>query len=176
MTPWLFHYYYYYLLLFIIIYYYYLDAEKKPPHGQRFWHWANKCERKIKNANITTCHSYEIFKPFRYECTNTDCKTLYSRHSKNSIDINKHRCGKCRSKLEYLGRFDQNGNTKKERTPSAYSLFVKENFKDVMKSRMSSEGKKAKDIMLVLSKMYKEKTNNNNNNSNNNNNDNIEVL
>ena len=76
-----------------------------------------------------------------------------------------------------MGRFDQNGNTKKERTPSAYSLFVKENFKDVMKSRMSSEGKKAKDIMLVLSKMYKEKTNNNNNNnSNNNNNDNIEVL
>ena len=145
-----------------------IDGEKKPPHGKRFWHWANKCERKIENANITTCHVYEIFKPFRYECTNIDCKTLYSRHAKNSIDINKHRCGKCRSNLEYLGRFDQNGNTKKERAPKDFSLFVKENYSNVMKSRRPSQGKKAKDIILVLSKMYKEKSNDISNNGNEN--------
>jgi len=63
-----------------------------------------------------------------------------------------------------LGRFDQNGNTKKERCPSAFSLFVKENYKNVLMSRTTSEGKKAKDIMLVLSKMYKEKTSSNPNN------------
>jgi predicted SprT family Zn-dependent metalloprotease len=138
-----------------------VDGEKKPPHGNRFWKWANTCEQKIKGAKITTCHAYEIFKPFRYECTNIDCKIMYARHSKNSIDITKHRCGKCKSKLKYLGNFNTNGTPKKERAATGFSLFVKENYHLAVKNRRKSQGTKASDIMLVLSKMYKEKNSKN---------------
>jgi len=136
-----------------------VDGEKKPPHGKNFWKWASTCENKINGAKITTCHAYEIFKPFKYECTNNDCKTMYARHSKNSIDINKHRCGKCRSRLNYLGNFNQNGTPKKARQATGFSLFVKEHYQEVVKNRRKSQSKKASDIMLVLSQMYKQKQN-----------------
>ena len=36
------------------------------PHGDAFWRWAKRFERKVPGMAVTTCHSYEIFYKFRY--------------------------------------------------------------------------------------------------------------
>ena len=38
------------------------------------------------------------------------------------------RCGRCRSTLNFLGKFNVDGTPAKTRTPSAFSLYVRDNF------------------------------------------------
>lgn len=38
----------------------------KPPHGPVFRSWAAKAMRLYSHLDITTCHAYEIFYPFRW--------------------------------------------------------------------------------------------------------------
>ncbi|EFN54886.1 hypothetical protein CHLNCDRAFT_13364, partial [Chlorella variabilis] len=73
----------------------------KPPHGPVFKAWADKAMRLYTHLDITTCHAYEIFYPFRWQCTNSGCLQEYGRHS-NSIDVAKKVCGACRSPLAFL--------------------------------------------------------------------------
>ncbi len=84
----------------------FIDGTRKPPHGQSFWKWAAICSANIPGAVVTTCHSYQIHKPFQFECV--DCHTKYGRHSK-SIDVKKHCCGVCKGKLEFKGTFSSDG-------------------------------------------------------------------
>ncbi len=127
-----------------------IDGQKNPPHGPKFWLWANIAQHKIPSVSVQRCHSYSIHKPHKFECV--ECKLTYSRHTKKSIDIVKHRCGACKGKLEYKGLFNIDGTPHKTRAPSAFSLFVKDNF-----STIKSNNKKFshKEIMAELSKMFK---------------------
>lgn len=84
----------------------FIDGTRKPPHGQSFWKWASICSANIPGAVVTTCHSYQIHKPYQFECV--DCHTKYGRHSK-SIDVTKHCCGVCKGKLEFIGTFASDG-------------------------------------------------------------------
>jgi predicted SprT family Zn-dependent metalloprotease len=59
------------------------------PHGTEFWHWANTVNRTIPDAVNDRCHSYEIFKPYQFRCTNKECNQLFERHSKKGLDIEK---------------------------------------------------------------------------------------
>ena len=99
----------------------------KPPHGAVFKAWADRAMYFYPHLDITTCHQYDIFYPFRWQCTNPDCLQTYGRHS-NSIDVARKVCGECRSRLAFLGRFSRDGSPAKQRAPSGFAAYVKENF------------------------------------------------
>ena len=42
-----------------------LDHTAKPPHGPVFKRWADAAMKRYTHLDITTCHAYEIFYPFR---------------------------------------------------------------------------------------------------------------
>jgi predicted SprT family Zn-dependent metalloprotease len=130
-----------------------IDSQKKPPHGPAFWKWASIAGASSGGLVVTTCHSYEIHKPFKFVCTNTLCGVEYTRHSKKGIDVDRHRCGKCRSKIKFLGAFNADKTPRKTAKATGFSLFVQENFATV-KSKLSKKGQTHKDVMQELSRMY----------------------
>lgn len=79
------------------------------PHGVEFWYWANTVNRTIPDAVNDRCHSYVIFKPFQFRCTNEACGQLFERHSKNGLDIDRKCCGKCKSRIEFVGAVKPDG-------------------------------------------------------------------
>lgn len=81
-----------------------LDDEYHVPHGAAFWKWAQRFAP--VDIIITRCHNYEIHRPHRWQCENLSCAKLYQRH-KVTIDVSRHRCGECRGKLKYLGKFNR---------------------------------------------------------------------
>lgn len=83
-----------------------IDGQRKPPHGGAFWKWASICSANIPGMTVTTCHSYEIHRPYKFQCR--ECKMNYGRHSK-SINLEKQCCGVCRGKLEFIGVFNSDG-------------------------------------------------------------------
>lgn len=84
-----------------------------------------------------------------------DWANSYGRHSK-SIKLDKHRCGVCKSKLEFMGKLQPDGNyvVPKARATSAFTLFMKENMATV-KRRFPKA--KHSEIMKILSEQYKVK-------------------
>ena len=131
-----------------------LDGERKPPHGPAFWRFANLANRRRPElGEVTTCHNYSIHKPYKFRCTNSECEIEYSRHSK-SIDIDRHRCGLCRSALAYEGKFSADG-VKTSHVASGFSLFVKEHYMQLKMSKCDSGVTKThQQIMLELSGLY----------------------
>jgi predicted SprT family Zn-dependent metalloprotease len=125
-----------------------LSSERKPPHGPKFWYWAKVVEKSL-SMPVSRCHSYNIHKPHRFECMT--CKHSYMRHSK-SIDTDTQVCGSCRGRLVYSGNFNKDGTPKKQRAPTAFSIFVKENFANVKKK---NTGQSHAETMQELSKMFK---------------------
>eukprot|EP00887_Chlorella_sp_A99_P002120 scaffold21.g2120.t1 len=99
----------------------------KPPHGPVFRAWADRAAYFYPHLDITTCHSYEIFYPFRWRCTAPGCGQEYGRHS-NSIDVGRKVCGACRGRLEFLGRFSRDGSPAKRRPAAGFAAFVKEHY------------------------------------------------
>lgn len=84
------------------------QATKQPPHGAAFRKWADLAESEL-GCEVTTCHSFDIFTPHKFRCTNDECGQTYGRHSKKGIDTEKKVCGRCTGRLEYQGRFDADG-------------------------------------------------------------------
>jgi predicted SprT family Zn-dependent metalloprotease len=137
-----------------------LDGERKPPHGPAFWKYAKQASAILPELMVTTCHSYNVHKPYKFRCVDDNCGTEYSRHSKKGIDMTKHRCGLCKSQIIYIGQFSADGTKKTERIASGFSLYVKEHFA-IAKNNLSKSLKKGShvphsDIMQELSKMYHE--------------------
>lgn len=134
-----------------------LDAERKPPHGPAFWKHARIASAAVPElGNVTTCHSFVVHKPFKFKCTNVECGLEYGRHSK-SIDTERHRCGFCKSKLVYEGKFSADG-TKTSHAASGFSLFVKEHFATVKSTKLKGKQKTHAEVMQELSAMYKAQT------------------
>ena len=57
------------------------------PHGVEFWQWATIVNDYIPRAVNARCHNYEIFKPYKFICSNTTCNQTFFRHSKKGLDI-----------------------------------------------------------------------------------------
>ncbi|KAG6030954.1 hypothetical protein E4U41_007733 [Claviceps citrina] len=105
----------------------------KNPHGKDFKNWASKCSLAFGNRGIhvTTRHSYDIDFKYLWRCVS--CGLEYKRHSK-SIDIQRHRCGSCKSELKQVrpapsgskGNNDASGR-------SHYQLFVRDQMQLVKK-------------------------------------------
>jgi len=128
-----------------------VDGVKKPPHGPRFQHWANEAESAFSDIKVTTCHNYQIQYKYQWQCTK--CKYIYGRHSK-SIKLDKHRCGVCKNKLEFMGKLQADGNyvVPKTRATSAFTVFMRENMASVKRRYPKA---KHSDIMKILSEQYK---------------------
>ena len=154
------------------------------PHGECFWKWARIAESGVKNQiKVTTCHSYDINRPFKFTCTNSSCAKVYGRHSKKGIDIRRQLCGICHSTLVYSGKMNPDGTVsdilslfvdiysvitfivffqpQKERVASGFSLFVKEHYSAVKASKVQNLARTPSslshgDVMRTLSKMYAE--------------------
>ena len=105
---------------------------------------------------IARCHTYKIRTRYVYECT--ECGQQYGRHSK-SVDTDTKRCGRCRGKLRLLVASKQNGKYELKpdcpdpktpaKTPNAFALFVKDNYK-----HCRTPGSSHKDAMALLSKKF----------------------
>lgn len=107
-----------------------IDHVARPPHGEHFKKYAARAMVVVPHVNVSTCHNYDIFYPFRWQCRS--CMKEYGRHSK-SIDVTTKVCGRCSGMLVFLGRFSRDGSPQKY-TVSAYSVYVKDNFSRVKES------------------------------------------
>ena len=133
-----------------------IDGVRKPPHGKAFKKWGNVAKEYYPNEAVTTCHNYEIHYKYQWKCTQPDCTWKFGRHSK-SLSIEKHRCGKCSSKIEFIGKFDSNGNLMKERKVSEYQKFVKKMNKIV---RLENPSYDFGEIQQHISKLWEEEKKN----------------
>ena len=99
-------------------------APRMRAHGSEHGHW--------DVAQVTTCHSYEIFAKYRFGCST--CGHEFARHSK-SLDLTRKGCGVCRGKLSFLGAFNRDGTPVKAREPTAFAKYVGEHFSALKKAR-----------------------------------------
>ncbi|KAL2415410.1 hypothetical protein ABEF95_001924 [Exophiala dermatitidis] len=108
------------------------------PHGASFKQWANKVTAHLRQSNVpvwrdvqvTTKHSYVINHKYLWVCVGRPertavmdylnlgseggCGAEYGRHSK-SIDVEKHRCGKCKGRLVQVRPIPRASPRKKSR-------------------------------------------------------------
>ncbi|KAG6803363.1 acidic repeat-containing protein isoform X1 [Apis mellifera caucasica] len=106
-------------------------------HGPFWTKWASKAMKIFPELPpIRRCHDYKIKTKFTYKCIN--CGYSIGRHSK-SLDIEKKRCGHCYGKFELLlNKTTKSGTIQMQtpkREPSAFALYVKENYNSVKKER-----------------------------------------
>lgn len=128
-----------------------IDGISKPPHGAVFQKWSRKVTTVFPQLNITTCHNYEIQYKFRYQCCNEQCQVIIGRHSK-SININRHRCGRCNSALVELGRFKADGTPLRQKTRSVnqFASYVQSNYSACKATHRGAH----KEIMKILARDY----------------------
>ena len=132
-----------------------VSCELKQPHGASFQAWARKATAAFGSTHrvkVTTKHDYAIAYKYVWMCVSEHCRTEYKRHSK-SIDVQRHTCGKCKGRLVQLLPRPRGGahspikgdDHRLETVKSAYSLFVKEQFR-VVKEGLPP-GSPAKEVM-----------------------------
>ena len=130
-----------------------IDHVAKPPHGAVFKKWAQQAMQVAPHLDVRTCHQYDIFYAYRWQCT--VCLQEIGRHSK-SIDIKKKVCGSCKGPLQYLGKFARDGSPSKKRQESEYSRFVQANFSS-MKAQLGNQNVTNSDVMKKIAVLWKEK-------------------
>ncbi|KAK2584723.1 hypothetical protein KPH14_007056 [Odynerus spinipes] len=106
-------------------------------HGPVWTAWANKAMKVFPELPpIRRCHDYKIKTKFTYRCIG--CGYSIGRHSK-SLDTEKKRCGHCYGKFELLvNKTTKSGTVQMQtpkREPSAFALYVKNNYSSVKKER-----------------------------------------
>ena len=127
-----------------------LDGKAKPPHGPRFWHWARAFERAVPGMKVSTCHSYDIFYKFRYECDG--CGNGFGRQSK-SVDLVRQRCALCHGKLRLLEQTNADGTPAKRREPSAFAKYVQAHYSN---AKAGAPGASHKQLMASLGARWRE--------------------
>ncbi|XP_046394806.1 acidic repeat-containing protein-like [Ischnura elegans] len=123
-------------------------------HGPSWKRWTNKAMLVFPELPpISRCHNYDIVTKYRYQCT--VCNYSIGRHSK-SLDVQRKCCGICGGTFElFVNTKDEGGKSvpRTPRTPNAFALFVKENYK-VIKS--TQDKLQHKDVMKLLSEKFAE--------------------
>ncbi|XP_076760154.1 uncharacterized protein LOC143428848 [Xylocopa sonorina] len=139
-------------------------------HGPFWTTWASKAMKIFPELPpVRRCHDYKIKTKFTYKCVS--CGYSIGRHSK-SLDIEKKRCGHCYGKFELLiNKTTKSGIVQMQtpkREPSAFALYVKENYNTVKKDRNVRHA----EVMKILGQQFsamkiaKRKENINNNSDN----------
>ena len=137
-----------------------IDRHVTDKHGPVFKAWGSRVTRAYPDISVTTCHAYEIFYKWKYQCA--DCQTIIGRHT-DSLDCDSNLCGLCQGRLFKLGRFNDDGTPAKPRQATGFSLFVKEKYNEVKQQGHGDENDGGntsmahKDIMEQLSIAWKAK-------------------
>jgi predicted SprT family Zn-dependent metalloprotease len=110
-----------------------IDGVPKPPHGKCFQKWARIAMNHVRDIEVTTRHNFQISYKYAWACTTSKCGCVIKRHSR-SVDVNKHRCGRCHGKIVEIEvppakalATNIEHVPKKKAPPSAYNIFIKEN-------------------------------------------------
>jgi predicted SprT family Zn-dependent metalloprotease len=105
-------------------------------HGKTFFKYGEMVSRAFKDiGTVTTCHNYDIYYKFIYECVK--CGQKIKRQSK-SINIDAQGCGvmNCGGKFQLL-RQQKSKDGKTElvtpKTPSKYNIFMSENYARIIR-------------------------------------------
>ena len=125
-----------------------IDGQDKPPHGDLFKRYGAFVMKCYPDLVVSTRHDYDIHYKYFYQCTKESCGKKYGRHSK-SINVEKMGCV-CGSTLVLLVPLNKDG---KERMPSKYAVFVKENY---AKIKQEHPGKLQSEIMKLVALKYRE--------------------
>jgi hypothetical protein len=144
-----------------------IDGVHNPPHGKCFQKWARIAMRHVPDIEVTTRHDYQISFKYAWACTTPKCGVVFKRHSR-SVDVNKHRCGKCQGKLmEIEVPSASNASAanvehvpRKKAPPSAYNLFVKENCAPVREQLEAASSSKVSqpEVMKACARLWREQT------------------
>jgi hypothetical protein len=144
-----------------------IDGVYKPSHGKCFQKWAQIAMKHVHGIEVTTTHDYQISFKYAWACTTSKCGCVIKRHSR-SVDVNKHRCGRCQGKLmEIEVPSASNASAanvehvpRKKPPPSAYNLFVKENSARVREQlEAESSGKVPQpEVMKACARLWREET------------------
>ena len=66
------------------------DGRWAPSHGKAFYRWGERVTRKYPDIEVGRCHSYEIHKKHRFQCTNREwCTAMWTKHSKKGLNVDK---------------------------------------------------------------------------------------
>lgn len=142
-----------------------VDGVTKPPHGACFKKWSKVAMKLIPKITVSTTHSYVTnTHKYAWACTNSDCRIIIKRHS-NSVNVDKHVCGKCKSKLIEIDVKSKDSSEivpKKKREASGFSLYVQQHSSSVRaRLEIESNGKKVeqKEVMKELGVMWRNSKN-----------------
>ena len=130
-----------------------LDGCTRPPHGAEFRRWASRCEEAVKGLAITTCHRYDIFHPWRYQCDTATCGLVVGRHT-DSLDVTREACARCGGRFTRLGKFTREGKAK-ERPLTAFAAFVQTHYATI-KAAQQGATTPHKRVMQLLSQQWKD--------------------
>lgn len=125
---------------------------KDQPHGRQFKEWGRKCTAAFghRGVKVTTKHTFEIEYKYIWQCSNEECGVEFKRHSK-SIDLKRHTCGSCRSKLVQIKpvprKTGESGGS-----GTGYAAYVKENFASV---KQIMPGASQKEVMQAVAVKYR---------------------
>lgn len=109
---------------------------------------------------VTTTHNYTVSFKYIWACASPSCGQEYKRHSR-SIDLKRHRCGKCSARLIQIkpsprigkGERAGQGHTEVCQKRGKYQDFVKTNFAIV---RNESPGLGMAGWMMELGRRFRE--------------------
>lgn len=124
-------------------------------HGPIWKGWAKKAVKVFPELPpVSVCHNYKIHTKYTYKCTS--CGYSIGRHSK-SLNVQLKRCGYCHGKFElFINRTTKSGNVEmktpsRTKDPSAFALYVKENYQNVKQNRKSM---KHGEVMKILGQQF----------------------
>ncbi|XP_035722591.1 probable serine/threonine-protein kinase DDB_G0282963 isoform X2 [Vespa mandarinia] len=121
-------------------------------HGYLWIAWANKAVEIFPELPpIRRFHDYAINTKYKYKCM--ECGLSIGRHSK-SLDIENKRCECCNGKFElFVNKTTKSGTVQMQtpkREPSAFALYVKENYSSVKKNKNLNHA----EVMKLLGKKF----------------------
>jgi predicted SprT family Zn-dependent metalloprotease len=120
-----------------------VDGSLRPPHGPYFQKWAQRATAAIPSIAITTKHNFKVQYKYFWTCVNTACPVqIIGRHSKRSIDIERHVCGKCHGPLHVVvpdTASNSNQKASASRPLTEYHRFIQKHSKVVARQLQAKQ-------------------------------------
>src|SRR5205085_10373762 len=113
----------------------------------------SKITAAFPDIHVTTKHTYEIVYKYIFTCSNALCNRDFGRQSK--LDLSRVCCGGCKSPLiQTKPAINREKGEMAGRRTNLFGMFVGEFFAEV---RRENPGVTHKEVMGILSRMYKER-------------------
>lgn len=130
-----------------------ISGVKDQPHGRQFKEWGRKVTQAFNHVGVevTTKHAYQIEYKYIWQCSNEECAVEFKRHSK-SIDVKRHTCGSCRSKLVQIRPAPRKGGVGAGAQANGYAAYVKLHFAETKRGMPTAS---QKEVMEAVGRKYR---------------------